>query len=128
MPFNTSHPECPNEDARPELLALLARGIEPLKIWIRTELAHAHPMLGFHVVGQWDNTLLACYLSHFLPRLSPTSADQQDVVVIHLPDEEENGAYNRIFTQCSGYCLIPDAFHTFLLELAHAFGTRFLPV
>lgn len=121
-------PTLHNQYARPELRALLARGIEPLKTWIRTDLAHAHPALGFHVTGEWDNTVLACHLSHFLPRLPPTFANQQDVVVIHLPEEGENDAYNRIFTQCSGYCLIPDAFHTFLLELIRAFGKRFVSI
>lgn len=113
--------------AQPELRALLDRGVEPLKAWIRT-LTSAHPELGFHATSEWDNTVLACYLSHFLPRLPPTGYWQQDVLVIHQPEHWQNGEYNRIFTQMSGNCLIPDVFHEFLLALTRTFGKRFIPV
>jgi hypothetical protein len=119
-------PDPVHDYAKPELRALLDRGIEPLIAWIRNDLANAHPALGFHATSEWDNTILACYLSHFLPRLPPTNCWQQDVLVIHLPEHWQNACYNRIFTQCSGNCLIPDEFHEFLLHVTRAFGNGFI--
>ena len=114
--------------ARAELRALLDRGIDPLIAWVRNDLASAPPQQGFHATSSWDNNILACYLSHFLPKLPPTDYWQQDVVVIHHPEHWENACYNRIFTQYSGNCLIPDDFHDFLLRLTRAFGNSFITV
>lgn len=113
--------------AKPELRALLDRGIEPMIAWIR-ELVHTSPTQRFHATSEWDNNTLACYLSRFLPKLPPTNYWQQDVLVIHLPQHWQNRSYNRIFTQISGNCLIPDEFHAFLLHLTRAFGQEFIPV
>jgi hypothetical protein len=126
MHFMQQPPDPDHDYAKPELRALLGRGIDPLIIWVRNDLAGTHPELGFHTTCEWDNTLLACYLSHFLPKLSPTYYWQQDVVVIHYPEHWQNACYNRIFTQCSGNCLIPDDFHDFLLRLTRAFGNGFI--
>lgn len=126
MHFMQQPPDPSHDYAKPELRALLDRGIEPLLTWVRNDLADAHPALGFHTTREWDNTLLACYLSHFLPKLPPTNYWQQDVLVIHRPEHWQNDCYNRIFTQCSGNCLIPDVFHEFLLRLTRAFGNGFI--
>jgi hypothetical protein len=115
----------PEEDyAHPELRALLDQGIEPLKHWILHDLVRIQPDARFHATTSWDDNVLACYLAKFLPRLPPTSYYFQDVIVIHLPQHWQNASYNRIFTQCSGNCLIPDDFHQFLLHLTHNFGNR----
>ncbi len=118
------HTTAPRTDyARPELRALLAQGMDPLMAWLRT-LPDAP---GFHTTSPWEN-VLACYLSQGLPGLPPESQWQQDVLVICHPAYEENDAYNRIFTQYSGNCLIPDDFHAFLQAITRAFGTRFIAV
>jgi hypothetical protein len=119
-------PDPDHNYARAELRALLDRGIDPLIAWVRTDLASAPPHQGFHATSSWDDNILACYLSHFLPKLPPTDYWQQDVIVIHQPEHWENACYNRIFTQYSGNCLIPDPFHDLLLRLTRAFGNHFI--
>jgi hypothetical protein len=128
MVFSRQPPDPVHDYAQPELRDLLDRGVEPLKAWILRDVAQAHPALGFHATSEWDNNLVACYLSHFLPTLPPTGYWQQDVLAVHYPEHWQNGTYNRISTQRSGNCLIPDDFHTLLLEVTRAFGQRFIPV
>lgn len=112
-----------------ELRALLDRGIDPLKRWVREDLVQAPRWMGFHVTTHWENHLLACYLSHFLPKLPPGyDSWQQDVLVVHCPEYQENGPFNRIYTQMSGNCVMPDDFHAFFLALTRAFGHQFIPV
>ena len=103
---------------------LLDQGIEPLKQWIRGDVARSHPAARFHATSQWDDNLLSCYLAKCLPRLPPSYYYFQDVIVIHLPQHWQNDCYNRIYTQLSGNCLIPNEFHHFLLDLTHSFGDR----
>jgi hypothetical protein len=119
-------PDPDHNYARAELRWLLDHGIDPLIAWVRNDLASAPPYMGFHATSSWDDNILACYLSHFLPKLPPTDYWQQDVIVIHQPEHWENACYNRIFTQFSGNCLIPDDFHDFLLRLTRTFGNGFI--
>ena len=119
-------PDPDHNYARAELRRLLDRGIDPLIAWVRNDMASAPPHMGFHATSSWDDNILACYLSHFLPKLPPADYWQQDVIVIHQPEHWENACYNRIFTQFSGNCLIPDDFHDFLLRLTRAFGNGFI--
>ncbi len=120
-------PEPLQDYAQPELRRLLDQGIGPLKQWL-LDLANTHPEATFHATTSWDDNVVAWYLAKFLPKLPPTSYYLQDVIVIHLPHWEENDCYNRIYTQRSGNCLIPDAFHQLLLDLTHTFGHRRMSV
>ena len=117
-------PEPEQNYAKPELQHLLDLGIEPLKQWIRDDVAKSHPASRFHATSQWDDNVLACYLAKFLPHLPPTYYYVQDVIVIHLPQYWQNDCYNRIYTQLAGNCPIPDVFHHFLLDLTRSFGDR----
>jgi hypothetical protein len=123
--FTTPDPQ--QDYAQPELRALLEKGIEPLKQWVN-DLVPLQPKVGFHATTSWDDNVFACYLAKFLPKLPPTYYYLQDVIVIHLPHYWQNDCYNRIYTQRSGNCLIPDEFHQLLLDLTHAFGDRRLSV
>ncbi|HEU5376768.1 MAG TPA: hypothetical protein VFV38_15135, partial [Ktedonobacteraceae bacterium] len=61
-------PDPDHNYARAELRALLDRGIDPLIAWVRNDLASAPSYMGFHATSSWDDNILACYLSHFLPK------------------------------------------------------------